>query len=522
MRPGTVEHALALMEQLAQKNAALERARREPIAITGMACRFPGGASDPASFWRLLSEGRDAVVSLDRRWEWLGVPPPNAPGRAGLLRQEELEQFDAAFFEISDREARGLDPQQRLLLAVAWEALENAGLSPRELARGAAAGVFVGFTGNEYVRFAERLPAAQRDAYMATGAMSSALAGRISYVLGLQGPAVTLDTACSSSLVAIHLACHSLRVQECHLALAGGVNLILSPEVMEGLALTRALSPDGRCRAFDAGANGFVRGEGCGMLVLRRLSDAQRDGDRIWAVIRGSAVNQDGHSTALTAPNVLAQQRLLRDALAAARVDPAQVDYVEAHGTGTQLGDPIELEALRAVVGAPRADGSRCLLGAVKTNVGHLEAASGVAGVIKTALALHHRRVPRNLNFQSLNPLIQLEGSALAVADRETPLPMAGRPLVAGVSAFGLSGTNAHLVLEEAPASLAGAGAAPPHALPLLLSGRTPEALSAQAERLRTHLAGHPELSLLDVAHTLAVARSHLEVRAAPVVRDEV
>jgi acyl transferase domain-containing protein len=576
VRPGSVEHALAVMEQLAQKNAALERARREPIAIVGMACRFPGGASTPATFWELLEEGRDAVRPLEGRWAWLGVPPPEAPGWAGLLGEEEISEFDAAFFEISDREARSLDPQQRLVLAVAWEALENAGVSPRAL-NGGAVSVFLGSTGSEYQRFGERAPEGERDAYFATGAMLSGIAGRLSYALGLQGPAVTLDTACSSSLVATHLACQSLRAQECSLALAGGVNLILSPEVMAGIALTRALSPDGRCRTFDARANGFVRGEGCGVLVLKRLSDAQRDGDRIWAVVRGSAVNQDGRSTGLTAPNVLAQQKLLRDALAAAKVDPAEVDFVETHGTGTALG----------------ADGSRCLLGALKTNVGHLEAAAGVAGLMKAAMALWHRTLPRNLGFESLNPLIRLEGTCLALADRQMPLPAPGRPLVAGVSAFGLSGTNAHVVLEEAPVESAGdsprlgvgralshSGEAPvaaaieahapphareappaaaidahaspyareapagpvgeartqphargapavpvgdaraPHAVPLLLSARTPEALARHAERIRAHLAAHPEVTLLDAAHTLAVARPHFEERAVLVGRE--
>ena len=520
MRPGTVEHALAVMEQLAQKNAALERARREPIAIVGMACRFPGGADTPAAFWALLKEGREAVRPLEGRWAWLGVPPPaEAPGRAGLLSEEELSELDAAFFEISDREARSLDPQQRLVLAVAWEALENAGVSPRAL-NGSAVSVFLGSTGSEYQRFGERAPAGERDAYFATGAMLSVIAGRLSYALGLQGPAVTLDTACSSSLVATHLACQSLRAQECSLALAGGVSLILSPEVMAGLALTRALSPDGHCRTFDARANGYVRGEGCGVLVLKRLSDARRDGDRIWAVIRGSAVNQDGRSTGLTAPNVLAQQRLIREALAAAKVEPAQVDFVETHGTGTALGDPIELEALRAVLGGPRADGSKCLLGAVKTNIGHLEAAAGVAGLIKVALALHHRTLPRNLGFESLNPLIQLEGSPLAVADRESPLSAPGRPLVAGLSSFGLSGTNAHVVLEEVPAVAVADSPTPSHAVPLLLSARTPEALSRHAERIRAHLAAHPEVALLDAAHTLAVARPHFEERAVVVGRE--
>lgn len=511
----TLEHALALMDRLAQKQAALERSRREPIAVVGMGCRFPGGAHNPTAYWQLLDDRRDAVSSLEPRWNYLGVRPPDAPRWAGLLAQDELDHFDAAFFEISDREADYLDPQQRLVLMVSWEALEDAGILPRSLSE-TATGVFMGATACEYERLFDRLPAEARDPHLATGAMKSAVSGRLSYLLDLQGPSVTLDTACSSSLVAVHMAVQALRTGECDLALAGGVSLILSAETMSALALTRSLSPDGRCRTFDAGANGFVRGEGCGVVVLKRLVDAHRDGDRIWAVIRGSAINQDGRSTGLTAPNVLAQQRLLKRALADAQADAAYVDYVETHGTGTPLGDPIELEALGAVLGRPRLSGTPCVLGAVKTNLGHLEAAAGIAGLIKTALALHYRKVPGNLNFRSLNPRIRLAETALVLATAPTAWPSSGRPGLAGVSAFGFSGTNAHVVLEEAPcASVDPSHLAQVQTVPVLLFGRKQETIAEQAENLKGHWSACPQLSLEDIARSAALTRTHFEHRAA-------
>jgi epothilone polyketide synthase D len=508
------------MDKLAQKQAALERSFHEPIALVGMGCRFPGGAHSPKAFWQLLEERRDAVTSLEPRWSFLGMHTPDTPRWAGLLAQDELDHFDAEFFEISDREADNLDPQQRLVLTVAWEALEDAGILARSL-KGTATGVFMGATTCEYERLFERVPRGERDPHLATGAMKSAISGRLSYWLDLQGPSMTLDTACSSSLVAVHQAVQSLRGRQCDLALAGGVNLILSAETMSALALTRSLSPDGRCRTFDAGANGFVRGEGCGVIVLKRLVDAQRDGDRIWAVIRGSAVNHDGRSTGLTAPNVLAQQRLLTNALSDAQVDAAHVDYVETHGTGTPLGDPIEFEALRAVLGLPRLAGTPCLLGAVKTNLGHLEAAAGIAGLIKTALALHYRKVPGNLNFGSLNPRIRIDGTALSVASTPTAWPSTGRPGVAGVSAFGFSGTNAHVVLAEAPVNIgAPAGLNKMLGMPLLLSGKEPDVIAEQANRLKQYWEQNAQLELEDIARSAAVTRTHFEERAAVVASD--
>jgi polyketide synthase 12/epothilone polyketide synthase D len=512
-----LKQAAAVILRLKERLAPLEQAEqdlREPIAIVGMGCRFPGGADSPEAFWTLLDAGRDAMLPLEPRWALVGAHPgEEVPRWAGLLT-EAVDGFDAGFFGISPREARSLDPQHRLLLEVAWEALEDAAIPPRSLA-GSRTGVFVGACSTDYANTVSRQPREEKDTYATTGNMLSVAAGRLSYTLGLEGPCLTVDTACSSSLVAIHLAGRSLRSRECDLALAGGVNLILSPDTMERLARIQALSPDGRCRTFDASANGFVRGEGSGLVVLKRLSDARRDGDRIWALIRGSAINQDGRSTGLTAPNVLAQQALLREALKSARVDAGAIGYVETHGTGTRLGDPIEVDALRAVVGPARSDGTRCVLGAVKTNIGHLEGAAGVAGLIKAALSLHHERIPRNLNFRALNAHIEIEGTALALATEPVSWPRSERPRFAGVSGFGLSGTNAHVVLEEAP--VAELAPAPPErsAELLVLSAKSAAALDAQAGRLRDHLETHAELRLGDVAFSLATTRSPMEHRLA-------
>ena len=511
-----LKRAATIIRRLEERLAPLEKAeqdRIEPIAVVGLGCRFPGGAESPEAFWSLLEEGRDAVRPLDERWALSGEAPPgdDVPRWAGLLTGA-VDGFDPAFFGIAPREARSLDPQHRLLLEVAWEALENAGVLPVSL-DGSRTGVFVGASTTDYFRLAEQQPRHEHDAYLITGNILSVAAGRLSYTLGLQGACMAIDTACSSSLVALHLACQSLRARESDLALAGGVNLILSPTVMAATARTQALSPDGRCKTFDAGANGFVRGEGCGLAVLKRLRDAQRDGDPIWALIRGSAVNQDGRSTGLTAPNVLAQEALLRQALASARVDAGAVGFVETHGTGTSLGDPIEIEALRAVLGTPRPDGARCLLGAVKTNLGHLESAAGIAGLIKAVLALHHERIPRNLHFRTLNPRIRLEETALVLATEPVAWPRSARPRFAGVSAFGLSGTNAHVVLEEAPTREPSAAAPSRSAELIVLSARSEAALDAQAARLREHLEAHPEIGLGDVAFSLATTRSPLPHR---------
>jgi acyl transferase domain-containing protein len=495
----------------------------EPIAIVGMGCRFPGGAVSPVTFWQLLRDGVDAISEVPAdRWDVDSFydANPEAPGKSttrwgGFL--EGIEEFDAAFFGISPREATRMDPQQRLLLEVAWEALEEAG-QPVQNLRGRAAGVFVGIhslSSDYYLRQSGSLQ--DVDVYTSTGVAHSIMANRLSYLLDLSGPSLAVDTACSSSLVAVHLACQSLRLGECDLALAGGVNLILSPEVTVALSKLNMMARDGRCKTFDARADGFVRSEGCGIVVLRRLEDAQADGDPIVAVIRGTAVNQDGATNGITAPSGLAQQAVVRSALENGRMDPASVTYVETHGTGTALGDPIEVEALVEALGR----GSEpCFLGAVKSNIGHLESAAGIAGLIKAALCLRHGFVPPNLHFQALNPHIELPSNRFVIPTEGQPWTSArGIPRVAGVSSFGFGGTNAHIVLEEAP------GVAAPtevsgRPLPLCVSARSVEALQTLAADYADFLAD-PErggaLDRLDVAYTASVRRSHHAFRSAVV-----
>jgi len=517
------EATIALRDTLDERDALL-REKHEPVAIVGVSCRFPGGAESLERYWELLAEGRDGVGPLSDRWELVGGAPGETAPRWGGLLTAPVDRFDAAFFGISPREAQSLDPQQRLLHEVTWEAFEDAGI-PVDKQRGGRVGVFVGATNTDFADLVEQQPAAELDAYSITGNLLSVAAGRLSYTFGFQGPSLTVDTVCSSSLVAVHLACQSLRRGECTLAIAAAVNLILSPKAMEGVARTQALAPDGRCKTFDALANGFARGEGCGGLLLKRLSDAERDGDRIHALIRGSAVNQDGASTGLTAPNVRAQESMLRDALADARVRPESIGFVETHGTGTSLGDPIEVEALRSVLGAPRADGSRCVLGAVKTNLGHLEAAAGMAGLLKVVLALEHEMIPQNLHLRAKNPRIELDGSSLDLAVQAIAWPRCGAPRIGGVSAFGLSGTNAHVILEEAPtreaqapeSSRAKVKESEPRVL--VLSAKTGAALSDRIADLLGHL-GEGDVQdeggdLNDLAFSLATTRASLDHRLA-------
>ena len=514
-----LRQSLVKIKELKARVSDLEGARHEPIAIVGMACRFPGGAHSPAELWRVLAEGVDCIKQVpEDRWprDASGAEHPGTRW-AGLI--DRVDGFDAAFFGISPREAQSMDPQHRLLLEVAWEALEDAAVPPGDLA-GRPAGVFVGITTQDYHQRATATDPATWDAHVATGNALCFAAGRLSFTLGLQGPAMSIDTACSSSLVAIHLACASLRSGESEVALAGGVNLILSPVTMGLLAATQALSPDGRCKTFDASANGFVRAEGCGVLVLKRLTDAQRDEDRIWALIRGSAVNQDGRSTGLTTPNVVAQIALLRQALGAARLGPEDVGLIEAHGTGTSLGDPIEVEALRAVFGDRGRGGATCALGSVKTNLGHLEAAAGVAGIMKAALALHHGAIPRHLHFRTLNPRIQSDGMPFVIPGRTTAWPRGASPRVAGVSSFGMSGTNAHVLLVEAPVERAPAPRA--RALQIMpLSAASHEALRALAGRVAGALDEADAPQLPDLAHTARIGRAALEVRIAFVVESK-
>ncbi|WP_394836994.1 SDR family NAD(P)-dependent oxidoreductase [Pendulispora rubella] len=498
----------------ASEPARPANAPAEPIAIVGMGCRLPGGVTDPEAFWQLLEDRVDAVTEVPaERW----AAPAHDAARWGAFLSG-VDGFDAEFFGISPREAKAMDPQQRLLLEVTWEALERAGQPPDGLT-GSRTGVFVGVVVTDY----DKVSRADRDIYTVTGNGHAFPAGRLSYQLGLQGPSMTVDTACSSSLVAIHLACQSLRNGESTLAVAGGVNLMLSPDMSNMLAGSRALSPDGRCRTFDAMANGYVRGEGCGVLVLERLSDALAKGDPVLAILRGSAVNSDGRSAGLTAPNASAQKSLLRQALSAAQVEARDIAYVETHGTGTPLGDPIEVEALTEVLGEPRADGSHCVLGAVKTNIGHLEAAAGVAGVIKAVLAMQKECIPANLHLQTLNPRIALARTAFLVPAAPIPWPKRdGRPRVAGVSSFGISGTNAHVIVAEAPERVAAHDEPNEGPVVVPISARTDTALRELAGVYPSWLARHPS-GLVDIAATATLRRTHHEHRVAFVVnsRDE-
>jgi acyl transferase domain-containing protein/acyl carrier protein len=493
----------------------------EPLAIVGMACRFPGGAHSPEEYWSLLTNKGDAIVEVPpTRWDIDAYfdPDPDAPGKmntrwGGFLRQP-VDLFDPKFFGIAPREAASMDPQQRLLLEVAWEAIEDAGQTQERLA-GSDTGVFFAIYGPDY---GQQLNSEREaiDAYTTLGTAACVAAGRLSFLLDLRGPSMVVDTACSSSLVAIHLACQSLRTGECRAAIAGGVSLALTPDRNISLSKWRFMSPDGRCKAFDSRADGWVRGDGAGTIVLKRLADAIADGDRVLAVVRGSAVNQDGRSTVLTAPNGMAQEAVVRAALKSGRVAPAEITFVEAHGTGTSIGDPIELEALVAVLGAP-VDGSVCRVGAVKNNIGHLEAAAGIASVIKTVLALQHELIPGNAHFNSLNPLVSLEGTRIQVPADNSPWARGATRRLAGVSGFGFSGTNAHVVLEEAPTVPAPPAEPSGEAVFMLpISARAPEALgemaAAYAGLLRRDGADAPRL--LDVCYTAATRRTHHDHRA--------
>ncbi|MEZ5286498.1 MAG: beta-ketoacyl synthase N-terminal-like domain-containing protein [Vicinamibacterales bacterium] len=514
---------LALLAlELHEENERLKAAGREPLAIVGIGCRMPGGVEGTDAFWRLLREGRDATGEVPPdRWaidDWFDADPDAAgtmaSRRGGFL--QDIDRFDAAFFGISPREALTMDPQQRLLLEVSWEALEDAAIAPSTLF-GTSSGVFVGVcNADHFHRVLARGPSAI-DAYVASGNADSVAAGRIAYALGLQGPALAVDTACSSSLVAIHLACRSLRAGESDLALAGGVNIMCTPETSVALSRGHMLAPDGRCKTFDARADGFARAEGCGIVVLKRLGDALRDRDRILALVRGTAVNQDGRSGGLTVPNGPAQEAVIRAALADADVRPDEIDYVEAHGTGTSLGDPIEVRALAGALGAGRPADRPLLIGSVKTNIGHLESAAGVAGLIKVALSLQAERLPAHLHFETPNPHITWDAYPVEVTAAGRPWPRGERRRLAGVSSFGFSGTNAHVVIEEAVA-IDMAPDAPahvePHVVCVPLSARSTDALETLARRTTDSLRDR-DVSLLDAAHTMAVGRSAWSERAA-------
>ncbi len=511
------QRALYELRSLRARLEAHERAATEPIAIVGAGMRFPGSASDAGSYWRLLDQGLDAIRPVPPdRWdlERFYDPDPETPGKmyvrgGGFL--DAIYGFDAEFFGISPREAVWMDPQQRLLLEVVWEALENAGQDPAGVA-GSATGVFVGISNSDHMRMAFRDTGAT-DIYLSTGSNYSVAAGRISFVLGLTGPSLAIDTACSSSLVGMHLACQSLRKEECRMALAGGVNVMLSPEVTVNFCKSRMLAADGRCKTFDHRADGYVRSEGCGIVVLKRLSDAVADGDNILALIRGSAVNQDGRSGGITAPNGAAQTAVIRQALANARVTPADIDYVEAHGTGTSLGDPIEAHALAAALGPGRESSPPLVLGSVKTNIGHLESAAGIAALIKVVLSLKNERIPPHLHFERLNPHIDWKGVRVEIPTGGREWKRGSKPRLAGISSFGFSGTNAHVILEEAPLSAPAPAPRERGVYVLGLTARTGSALNELAGRYREHLE-KDGAQLADICYTATAGRAGLSERA--------
>jgi myxalamid-type polyketide synthase MxaB len=496
----------------------------EPIAVIGMGCRFPG-ARNLDEYWKLISEGREGVREIPAdRWNVDEFYDANvdAPGkivtrRGGFL--DDIDQFDPRAFGITPREAARMDPQQRLLLECTWEALEHAGLSP-ERAAGTKTGVFVGIGGTDYMQMYRSLDNYLQhiDAYCGTGNALSIAANRISYIFDFHGPSLSVDTACSSALVALHYAVQSLRNRDCDMSLMGGVNVILSPETTVAFSKARMLSPDGRCKPFDASANGYVRGEGCGVVLLKRLSDAIADGDTILGVIRATACNQDGKTSGMTAPNGPSQMECVRKALAQARVKPEQVSYVEAHGTGTPLGDPIEVSALNGVLGTRGADAPPCYMASVKGNIGHLETASGAASLIKVLLMMQHAQIPPQRNFRELNPNIASIGLNLRIPTELTPWEIGDRPRIAGISGFGFGGTNAHAIVEGWPTRPA--DAKPQFERPTqlaVLSAHSADALKSLAGTHAEHLARHPELPITDVSHTLAVGRSHLSERLAVV-----
>jgi amino acid adenylation domain-containing protein len=515
-----LKRALVALEEMDERLESMRRAATQPMAIVGAACRFPQADSLEA-YWSNLSQGRDSVREIDpRRWDVAAYydPDPDAPGKVstrwgGFL--ESVDQFDADFFGISPREAEYIDPQHRLFLEVAWEALERARLTRTALA-GSATGVFAAVCFHDYDRMMVK-NFEDIVAYTITGGAPSMLANRLSYLLDLKGPSLTVDTACSSSLVAVHLACQSLRAGNCDVALVGGVNLLLDPATTIAASKFRMMSPQGRCHTFDARADGFVRGEGCGVVVLKRLADAEAAGDEVLAIVRGTAVNQDGRTNGLTAPNGRAQEQVIRAALRDGGVEPAQVGYIETHGTGTALGDPIEVEALMRVYDEGREPHATCQLGAVKTNIGHLEAAAGIAGLIKATLALRNGRVPGNLHFETLNPEIDADGSSFRFPTES--VEWAGWPRFAAASSFGFGGTNAHVVLEAAAESAKPSVQDDASAAPVLLpiSARREPALRVLVER---HLAqrGSPDAPpLRDLACALSTSRTHMEHRLAVV-----
>ena len=517
-----LKRALFALKDMRAKLDAVERAKTEPIAIIGMGCRFPGGANTPEAYWKILNEEIDVIREVPpERWniDEFYDPDPNAPGKMYVRKSgfiDNVDRFEPQFFGISPREVTSMDPQQRILLEVAWEAIENAGIVPEALA-GSQTGVFIGMSTNDYSGLqVKHGDLANFDAYVGTGTSFSVAAGRIAYVLGLHGPTLTMDTACSSALVAVHLACQSLRTGQASMALAGGVSLILAPEGTVSMSKSHALAPDGYSKTFDAAADGYARGEGCGVIILKRLSDAVAAGDNILALIRGSAINHDGRSSGLTVPNGQAQQAVVRSALEdAGGMDPLQVHFVETHGTGTQLGDPIEVRALAAALGKDRPKDQPLVLASVKANIGHLEAAAGMAGLIKVVLAFQNEKIPAQVHFREPNPNIDWASISVRVAGKDEVWPKGNEPRIAGVNAFGFSGTNAHIVLEEAPAFPSEIVAAETSQYLLTLSAIDPHALVELTNRYSEYFVSHPNVSLNDVIFTANTRRTQFTHRLA-------
>ncbi|MDG4830625.1 type I polyketide synthase [Solwaraspora sp. WMMD1047] len=520
---GYLKRATIELQEARRRLRELESGAGEPLAIVGMSCRFPGDVSSPDDLWRLVAEERDAIAAFpdDRGWpvnRLLGSSPADAMSRQGGFLRDGAG-FDAAFFGIGPREALAMDPQQRLMLEVAWEAVEHARVDPTTLA-GTSTGVYLGLTHSPYAPGAYESPPAGLEDYLPTGSVSNIASGRVAYVLDLKGPALTVDTACSSSLVALHLACQALRRQECTLALAGGVAFMSTPSVFVEFHRRQALARDGRCRSFAAAADGMGFAEGVGVLLVERLSDARRNGHRVLALVRGSAINQDGATNGMAAPNGVAQQEVIRRALADAGLSADQVDAVEAHGSGSVFGDPVEAEALIGTYGQDRSTDEPLWLGSYKSNVGHAAAAAGVGGVIKMVMAMCHGRLPRTLHVDQPSPLINWSEGAVALLTESRPWPETGRPRRAGVTAIGASGTNAHVILEQAPPEETLPGPAPdtsatvPSVLPWVLSARSAPALRTQAGRLAALLDSEPGLTPADVGFSLATTRSLFRHRA--------
>lgn len=532
------KRALLALRQMQSKLETSENANHEPIAIVGMGCRFPG-ANSPEEFWQLLENGGDAITETPlERWdnqEYYGEP--NTPGKICTTYggfASHLKEFDASFFRIAPREAASLDPQQRLLLEVSWEALENAAISADQV-KGSQTGVFVGISATDYWHQLLNRKATEIDAYLTTGNTHSLASGRISHFFDFTGASISLDTACSSSLVALHLAIKSLRDRECSMALAGGVNRLISPKISINFSQAKMLSPDGRCKTFDESANGFVRSEGCGLVVLKRLSDAIANQDHIRALLLGSATNQDGRTSSITTPSSQSQQAVIKQALGNSRIEPHQISYLETHGTGTSLGDAIELEALSKVF----QDNQKLILGAVKTNIGHLESASGIASLIKTVLALENNSIPSNLHLQQPNQNVDWHNLPFELPQKAIAWKKIEQPRIAGVSGFGFSGTNAHLVVREADGlvdalvnqeaeikkggreSLENSASLenPNKNLNLFtLSAKSQKALHQKVSDYANYLKLHPDLLIEDICYTANLGRSHFSHRIAVVV----